>query len=245
MIKFFRKIRENLLTENKFSKYLVYAVGEIALVMIGILLALSINNWNEHNKLKEKENLALVEILNDLEYSIQDMERIKNDQTGLPATINSIEMLIETMENGKPYHDTLGRHFVALNNYDHADFKTSGFHSLTSIGMDLIEKTDLRSSIGQYYTSGISDYKSAFSEVVKDFHEYILGYIRRDFKFVDMDNENRALIPNDYELLKDNHEFIQSLRTYVDVLRLYLNTLKANLEEAEQLKKDINTYLVE
>ncbi len=57
MIKFFRKIRQKLLAENKFSKYLIYAIGEIFLVVIGILIALSINNWNqnknEQNKIKE------------------------------------------------------------------------------------------------------------------------------------------------------------------------------------------------
>jgi hypothetical protein len=52
MIKFFRKIRQQLLIENKFSKYLLYAIGEIVLVVIGILIALSINNWNEKRKLK-------------------------------------------------------------------------------------------------------------------------------------------------------------------------------------------------
>ena len=50
MIKFFRKIRQKLLTENKFSKYLIYAIGEIILVVIGILIALSINNWNDSRK---------------------------------------------------------------------------------------------------------------------------------------------------------------------------------------------------
>ena len=50
MILFFRKIRQKLLTQNKFSKYLFYAIGEIALVMIGILLALQINNRNEDAK---------------------------------------------------------------------------------------------------------------------------------------------------------------------------------------------------
>ena len=54
MIKFFRSIRQKLLTENKFSKYLFYAIGEIVLVVIGILIALSINNWNEETKNKVK-----------------------------------------------------------------------------------------------------------------------------------------------------------------------------------------------
>lgn len=47
MIKFFRKIRQNLITEGKTGKYLKYAVGEVVLVVIGILIALQINNWNE------------------------------------------------------------------------------------------------------------------------------------------------------------------------------------------------------
>jgi len=49
MIKFFKKIRQQLLTENKLSKYLIYAIGEIILVVIGILIALQINNWNKGN----------------------------------------------------------------------------------------------------------------------------------------------------------------------------------------------------
>jgi hypothetical protein len=52
MIKFFRKIRQNLLSEGKTVKYLKYAIGEIVLVVIGILIALSINNWNENQKKK-------------------------------------------------------------------------------------------------------------------------------------------------------------------------------------------------
>jgi hypothetical protein len=55
MIKFFRKIRQKLLAENKFSKYLFYAVGEIILVVVGILIALTINNNNEASKIKIKE----------------------------------------------------------------------------------------------------------------------------------------------------------------------------------------------
>jgi len=55
MIKFFRHIRQRLLLENKFGKYLTYAIGEIILVVIGILIALQINNWNE----EKKENIAL------------------------------------------------------------------------------------------------------------------------------------------------------------------------------------------
>jgi hypothetical protein len=76
MINFFRRIRQSLLTANppartsgraaRFSKYGIYAIGEIVLVVIGILIALSINNWNESRKEKEVENRYISSILSDL-----------------------------------------------------------------------------------------------------------------------------------------------------------------------------------
>lgn len=66
MIKFFRRIRQRLLSENKFSKYLLYAIGEIVLVVIGILIALQINNWNEGRKEFKKSKALLEEFRRDL-----------------------------------------------------------------------------------------------------------------------------------------------------------------------------------
>jgi len=59
MIKFFRKIRYDLMEKNKTGKYLKYAIGEIVLVVIGILIALQINNWNEERKTNSKERRML------------------------------------------------------------------------------------------------------------------------------------------------------------------------------------------
>jgi len=66
MIKFFRKIRQNLLMENKTGKYFKYAIGEIVLVVIGILIALQINNWNEGRKEFNKSKARLEEFKRDL-----------------------------------------------------------------------------------------------------------------------------------------------------------------------------------
>tara|TARA_R110002124_G_scaffold47149_1_gene140660 strand:- start:10491 stop:11219 length:729 start_codon:yes stop_codon:yes gene_type:complete len=67
MIKFFRQIRQNMLAENKFSKYLLYAIGEIVLVVIGILIALQINNWNENRKERNIEQILLNQLFKDFE----------------------------------------------------------------------------------------------------------------------------------------------------------------------------------
>ncbi len=68
MIKFFRQIRQQLLSENKTGKYLKYAIGEIILVMIGILLALQVNNWNEIRKERIVENDILVRLYTGTKY---------------------------------------------------------------------------------------------------------------------------------------------------------------------------------
>jgi lipopolysaccharide/colanic/teichoic acid biosynthesis glycosyltransferase len=71
MIKFFRKIRQNMLSEGKSLKYLKYAIGEIVLVVIGILIALQINNWNESRKNGTKEKEYLEGIKTDLEIDVK------------------------------------------------------------------------------------------------------------------------------------------------------------------------------
>lgn len=62
MIKLFRRIRRQLLRENRMSRYLIYALGEIILVVIGILIALQINNWNELRKQNKKEYATLIDL---------------------------------------------------------------------------------------------------------------------------------------------------------------------------------------
>lgn len=74
MIKFFRKIRQNLLTENKFSKYLLYAIGEIILVVIGILIALGINNWNQKNSDRKIEKDYISSLIEDAKTDLSNFE---------------------------------------------------------------------------------------------------------------------------------------------------------------------------
>ena len=82
MIKFFRKIRQNMIKENRVSKYILYAIGEIILVVIGILIALQINNNNEANKERTKE-----------------LNYLKNIKTDLLLNITNINSFIETRES--------------------------------------------------------------------------------------------------------------------------------------------------
>jgi hypothetical protein len=93
MIKLFKKIRKNFHMENKTAKYFKYAVGEIVLVVIGILIALQINNWNETRKLHKVRQYYYNQILEDLE----------TDKRHIELTIKEIE---SSLKNYNIYMDT-------------------------------------------------------------------------------------------------------------------------------------------
>jgi hypothetical protein len=102
MIKFFRKIRQASLTENKFGKYLIYALGEIVLVVIGILIALSINSWND---LRKKGNLKVsyIESLKkdlaaDIVYFNVQIENDSTDLANLPSLSHRLSNSLTTMD---------------------------------------------------------------------------------------------------------------------------------------------------
>jgi len=88
MLKFFRKIRQKQLSENKFSKYLIYAIGEIGLVVIGILIAVQINNWNE--RIKNQKLIA--------RYTENLIEDLVQDSTVIADRINLIKSDVRAIE---------------------------------------------------------------------------------------------------------------------------------------------------
>ncbi len=148
MIKFFRRVRQRLITENKFSKYLLYAIGEIVLVMIGILLALQINNWNEEQKSIKKGREILVDIRENVKSNtIQFQEDIEITK----QVINSIDIVLNNITVTKIYNDSLGKHFRRLTYWETSRWKSSGYKAIISHGVEIIESKKLREAIIDLY----------------------------------------------------------------------------------------------
>ncbi|MCB0461552.1 MAG: DUF6090 family protein [Flavobacteriaceae bacterium] len=91
MIKFFRKIRHGLMNENKMGKYFKYAIGEILLVVIGILIALGVNNWNEKRKEKNKEVVYLNRLMSNLSYDVSLYKQIMQRDSLLLESMTNLE----------------------------------------------------------------------------------------------------------------------------------------------------------
>ena len=132
MIKFFRKIRQRLLTENKFSKYLLYAIGEILLVVVGILIALQINNSNESRKIRNQEVHYLKNLKTDLILNITELDEYITVRN---LRIESANKVLEYFE-GKPLIDLNDIAFHTTNIYIWQKFsqQDNTFQELVSSG---------------------------------------------------------------------------------------------------------------
>ena len=148
MIKFFRKIRRTLLTENKYSKYVLYAIGEVALVVIGILIALSLNNSNDHKKRKVQEVKILKEIKSELDFVLND---IKEDIVGYERNLNSTEIIYSSILNQEDYTDSLKRHYVNMFAKEEFLASTSAFESLQSLGLEIVSNDSIRDGLIRVY----------------------------------------------------------------------------------------------
>ena len=158
MIKFFRKIRYDLMEKNKTRKYFKYAIGEIILVVIGILIALSINNWNEEKKSIQKGLDILVDIRENLEFNtIQFQEDIEINRN----VVNSIDIILNNITVTKIYNDSLDKHFRYVNWWASARWKSSGYEALIEHGVEIVQSKELQKSI-------IDLYEISYTEIVEN-----------------------------------------------------------------------------
>ena len=150
MIKFFRKIRQNLLMENKTGKYFKYAIGEIVLVVIGILIALSINNWNESRKDKAQEIVLLKQLRTEFQSNLEQLdEKIFIRQ----EIMNSVSRLLYYIDNPETrMKDSINKHVALTIGYATFDPIVSDLSS--SGGLKLLKNDNLKQLLS-FWTSEI------------------------------------------------------------------------------------------
>lgn len=154
MIKLFRKIRQNLLSENKFKKYLIYAIGEIVLVVIGILIAVSINNWKQSIDLKKVEQNLYGDLIQELQTDlIQIQGNLDYNNKYLLRYNHASEIILNDPQ--RQLIDTLGIIVTELTNF--SDFKNeeSAYNKLATSGkLELIANKEILTrlqSLGTLY----------------------------------------------------------------------------------------------
>jgi len=227
MIKFFRRIRQRLLTENKpasqvgrFSKYLLYAIGEVFLVVIGILFALQVNTWNENKIKTKKEIIHLENILSSLQ---DDLD-------------NQISPCVERTERQILGYELLKTGFYEKDNISNDSIRqllfqfvgqwdlvlnTVVFDNLKSTGIDVLSNDSIKIKLLTLYGNNYEYVKSLqasydkfhYDGITTLWHDNISASIR-------LTDEDKEFLKNDKRFVsRFNSEGQYSLPNYLDELK--------------------------
>jgi hypothetical protein len=212
MIKIFRSIRKDLLKTNKTGKYFKYALGEIILVVIGILIALQINNWHEVNKTNELETKILKELYVNLSADLKEPQSDLNFMDDINNACLSIEDYIKKFPSP---NDTICKVFSSLRVTPHFDPNKSGYQLLQSKGVEIISNNSLRNSISLLYERSYPYYKRYEEERLR-FHAMhsepiLLNYFRMNFSPTEKYYGDFKISQEDYNKLKNDPSFLKLL----------------------------------
>lgn len=213
MIKFFRTIRKKMLNHNRFNKYMLYAIGEIILVVIGILIALQINDWNDQKKKADLEIKILKEINTNLNF---DLEEIREDI----RVMDSIELaalnIIDYLNNNNLPSEEFNYNVAKMKVAPHFNPNKSGYELLTSKGVETVVNDSLRMSISDLYESYYSYYDQYEKERITFKSNIIQPCFLKYFNWLsDTDKyflTTFSCTEEDYLKLKNNGSFIKVIR---------------------------------
>ncbi|WP_339839569.1 DUF6090 family protein [uncultured Flavobacterium sp.] len=235
MIKFFRKIRKNMLSERKTVKYLKYAIGEIVLVVIGILIALQINNWNEHRKQNETLHGIYQIIKEDIATDIVEIDDFVDDyeKTRKPA--------FEAVLNGNLTKEDLQKHpeyLSVLDGFKDFAINQRGFELLKNQSNDMrIGNQNLTSKINLFYNKYLIEINIAAIEIMREF-VYNLNEHKKSAWFSSflLHKETKGVI----DFMMNNPLEKNRITSYYMAYKIYVQEIQEFKKNGEEIIKQID-----
>ncbi|WP_152604768.1 DUF6090 family protein [Psychroserpens jangbogonensis] len=242
MIKFFRKIRYDLMGKNKTGKYLKYAIGEVILVVIGILIALSINDWNENRLKSNKEKIVLANIHKEFNENKMQLDSVLYWHRKIHFSCSKIMSLFPI--KSKPEPEVLDSLSVYLwDSYGGHTFNPSqsSINALMSTSsFDIINDKSLRNLLISW-NDLVEDYQEeeqySRNYVWNQYDPYMSKHFDWNFNLKDSRNNFAVLQTLEFEYkVKSRHDFVDQILTSSGELKI----LKETLDKIIELTKPIN-----
>jgi hypothetical protein len=220
MINFFRKIRKQLADDNKPLKYLKYAIGEIVLVVIGILIALSLNTWKEDLDDRGEEMRILSGLKQEFEVNLMEINRNIELNT---ITVEANVAILDLIRTEQPFanHRHIDSLLYMLNMYGSFDAQTGLIDEVISSGkLSIIKDDHLRNRLTSI--SGILDNAEEDYEIRRNyFMDQVLPYLSKYFQLVNIDRYmNFSSWSTTYKTKKISESIFDAKYAEVDLLQL-------------------------
>lgn len=196
MLRFFRRIRQKLIASGSVTKYLLYAAGEIALVMIGILLALQVSNWNQELYESGLEEKYLEELLEDFKANKESVDRvIRIMDDAIPTMTYLLEQ--SALQTPEVPLDTLNAWFSEMNAMPTFWSTDRAYINITGSGeLKIISNDDVKYALARYYTrlEVVKLVQNTHElELVNTFQPYIIEHL--DFQSVSYERLDDLSLP--------------------------------------------------
>ena len=237
MLSLLRNIRRSLLNGGATRKYMLYAIGEILLVMIGILLALQVNNWNEERKEDQFERKMYEELIISIERNIGQLS------AGIDYSrrvIRSCQIILDHFNQDLPYHDSLDGHFAVSLRWWHPSLGNQAYESLKNhYGLHILKNDSIRSRLGLLTETEWMNY------LITQQEDYFANAIAPNL--VDLFKEysaEREMEPYDYNELKNSRKYNHILRTSSDMrlrqIKWYERNVRNRERTIEMIKRELD-----
>lgn len=242
MIKFFRRIRQRLIGEGNLKRYLLYSLGEIILVTIGILLAFQVNSWNEKRKERVLELNTYSELINDLNTTVKSMH-IEEEELN-----SQLYLVYNSVKNKAPLTDSLKNAFSTYMLFHPVYFRDNTYQSLRQKGMEILSNESIKTKLVDLYETDFKWYSDGHMPISITLVNKAMNFYSKHFEsnLENPSNISKAT-PNDYEALLDNQEFLNNLSIMIAIRKGLLNwkrntekKINSLVEEIEKEKRYIN-----
>ncbi|MGB5646716.1 MAG: DUF6090 family protein, partial [Muriicola sp.] len=232
MIKFFRKIRFDLMENNKTAKYLAYAIGEIVLVVLGILIALQLNNHNEILKSKKFEQEIIFLINQNLE---QDSIALSARLFEAKLANHYTDSLLAQVAN-KNYADNLNEWMGKIICFERFQSQSSAFEVLKAKGIENVTDNQLQLELISYYDEYLFSLYKSLEDVEYSFKTDWIPVLKTQF----LDFKWRGYsVPIDSKSFFEDKSNIVLFKLFRDNRDGEIEQMEANLKKIAEIRKQI------
>ena len=255
MLRFFRQIRKRLLTDNKISRYLLYAVGEIFLVVIGILIALQVNNWKEDRLARQNEYLVVQDIYLELLENRAYLDKTLKEWLSRGAYIKVLADTLATEDLQLPQRefDSLLVGAITFRNFSPIRQKLD--RVLSSDNLEFVESPDLikemmslaghYDNLDEFFQYNLATWKQIVQPYLITHYSYrnlnTLAYSNRDYKKDTRVNHEALLSSSVFDNIINNMDadvitFIRGLERSLDKTQQLQSLLESNYTKINALE---------
>ncbi|RMA56305.1 hypothetical protein BXY75_3427 [Ulvibacter antarcticus] len=205
-----------MLTENKFSKYLLYAIGEILLVMIGILLAFQVNKWNEI----KKDNILQKNLLKEIKIGlISDLKDVTSNIERQQEILTNQQLIINWIQSDKEYQDTIAKSLADSYQGTYFGANDGPYETLKQIGLRRIQNDSLRNQISNLYNIVYPLYRK-FDDI---YAENQMGMFGKSSEHLSEITWSQLITINDIDRFKSDNKYLFAMKTTKNIGKILIN----------------------